>query len=97
MKLSLLLLLILTSLSMLSAAPSCEVNPSQVANNCTFGTLQYCRQQICARGNGQDCDLHPLSAERCGLGYFCVCGKCQGCSLITLADCFYDTTNCIDR
>nr|QBQ03994.1 neuroparsin type 2 [Tetraclita japonica formosana] len=78
-----------------TAAPGCAGIFGVARKDCRFGVIKYCGKLICARGYGRRCSQDSSSPFQCGEGYYCLCGRCQGCSLFTLSDCFPDTTNCV--
>ncbi|XP_037072845.1 neuroparsin-A-like [Pollicipes pollicipes] len=66
--------------------------------NCRFGVvLTQDSIRICGRGPGMPCRAHFKGPILCGEGYFCLCGRCQGCSTLTLSDCLYETTTCVTQ
>ncbi|XP_043200825.1 neuroparsin-A-like [Amphibalanus amphitrite] len=80
-----------------SAASACygirNVNPK----DCSYGVIEYCGKYICAKGTGAKCSNNRYSPFRCGTGNFCLCGRCQGCSLHNVSDCYQETTNCFSK
>ena len=47
------------------------------------------------QGTGERCSNSAMSRYQCGLGTFCLCGRCQGCSLYNYSDCYEETINCV--
>ncbi|KAJ1528400.1 hypothetical protein ONE63_006815 [Megalurothrips usitatus] len=70
-------------------AQSSDANPPcrlpRVPDGCTYGrTRDFCSNVVCAKGPGEKCG-GPYNVEgRCGEGMQCLCGKCTGCSVVTL-------------
>ncbi|CAL4064586.1 unnamed protein product, partial [Meganyctiphanes norvegica] len=74
-----------------SGAPNCELEAGDPINikNCKFGVaLDWCRQQVCAKGPGESCGGRWRQHGTCGTGTYCECSRCTGCSPVTL-ECFY--------
>ncbi|XP_064115649.1 neuroparsin-A-like [Macrobrachium nipponense] len=65
-------------------APRCTQHDRPPPEKCTYGTvLDWCRNEVCAKGPGETCGGHFWEQGKCGEGTFCSCGTCTGCSVIT--------------
>lgn len=80
-----------------SAASGCVGVFSRNPEFCRYGVIEYCGKLICAKGTGDKCSSSIYSPFQCGKGNFCLCGRCQGCSLHNVSDCYHETTNCITK
>ncbi|XP_042878930.1 neuroparsin-A-like [Penaeus japonicus] len=55
--------------------------PQQDLSKCKYGIVKdWCRNNVCAKGPRETCGGRWLENGRCGLGMYCRCGHCAGCS-----------------
>ncbi|KAK8732351.1 hypothetical protein OTU49_007046 [Cherax quadricarinatus] len=66
-----------------AAAPRCNTHDRPPPSNCKYGTVRnWCRNGVCAKAPGESCGGHWYEHGKCGIGTFCLCGVCIGCSTI---------------
>lgn len=62
------------------SAPRCNKSSSP-PTNCKYGTvLDWCRNEVCAKGPREACSGNWWENDRCTHGTYCACGFCSGCS-----------------
>ncbi|KAK3852486.1 hypothetical protein Pcinc_040932 [Petrolisthes cinctipes] len=64
-----------------SAAPRCPLEPETNPEGCKYGvTVDWCHNEVCAKGPGESCGGYRNANGECGEGTFCQCNICYGCS-----------------
>ncbi|ODM97070.1 Neuroparsin-A [Orchesella cincta] len=81
-------------MSGVSAMPRCPPNGVENVDpvDCPYGiSSDYCGRKVCAKGPGQICGVGLFKLlGSCGEGLYCNCGRCTGCSMLTM-ECFDKT------
>ncbi|XP_071540499.1 uncharacterized protein [Panulirus ornatus] len=78
-----------------TAAPRCKEHDQPAPSDCTYGEVKdWCRNGVCAKGPGERCGGHWWKEGKCGLGTYCSCNVCTGCSAVVNGVCSAPTLIC---